>query len=705
MQALFTPKTPISVHNKTFVNHFLGTVSERLTKLGANCMLRRYHKAVSMTYSSYSRHERYIRAQDQFERAQVPKPRRKTALMAGVAVIILGSIAASAQVSSPFASKKKKQAWETTPTAPTAPYSQHNNPRVAVPPSYQHQAPQLTSGGYSQPSTTSYQAATSNQTYSGAASGRSFSQPNYNSQPPHSESSYKAQNMPPAAAYNAASSQAQKGYYNPPAYQNSTQSAPQYHNYSAPQQAPAQNPDSNGHYYPGRPKTVQNYGGYDAQNPSYAGAYSGQQAGANPSSYGRQAYGPQSNTQLQRPKASWKDKIGLSNLATTLSGFLKLGAAATDADTLNDDGWREDFIADGMLRGEVSAITQGGLEYGVGAEVRGQYDKYRRGFGGRVGDCPAGQPGCASQDVSGFSRPVRGHTSQFYTDGPDDSKEASLAIEGAYLFLRSAYGDITLGRDDGAAYLFSLGAPTLVAVNASNSPVDYTGIDSVKTVNDASGFAEKITYISPRLLGDQIGLGVQFGASYSLDAKACGVDYCVNNDRNLTSGTLAPDLEDVLEFGLSLDRKFNNGLTVEATATYATASEQSGQTALDDLQAFGAGLDLALKGWRLGGSYLQSNNALQNGDYTAYDVGLSWKPAQWGVSVSYGHAEDDNAQLKSDQATLGFAYDLSERFTLGTGLQYVERSVPTLSTANGASVIARGKEKAASIFVEGGVKF
>jgi len=88
---------------------------------------------------------------------------------------------------------------------------------------------------------------------------------------------------------------------------------------------------------------------------------------------------------------------------------------------------------------------------------------------------------------------------------------------------------------------------------------------------------------------------------------------------------------------------------------------------------------------------LQSNNALQNGDYTAYDVGLSWKPAQWGVSVSYGHAEDDNAQLKSDQATLGFAYDLSERFTLGTGLQYVERSVPTLSTANGASVIARVK--------------
>jgi len=42
---------------------------------------------------------------------------------------------------------------------------------------------------------------------------------------------------------------------------------------------------------------------------------------------------------------------------------------------------------------------------------------------------------------------------------------------------------------------------------------------------------------------------------------------------------------------------------------------------------------------------------------------------------------------------------------LGTGVQYVERSVPALNTANGASIIARGKEKAASVFVEGGVKF
>ena len=125
--------------------------------------------------------------------------------------------------------------------------------------------------------------------------------------------------------------------------------------------------------------------------------------------------------------------------------------------------------------------------------MRAQYDPFRRGFGGRVPLCPPDIAGCSASGTNS----LRGHTSQFYQFGLDDARETQIQLESAHLFLRSAYGDVTIGRDDGAAYLFSLGAPTLLAVNASNSPVDYTGLDSVKTVNDASGFSEKITYTSP----------------------------------------------------------------------------------------------------------------------------------------------------------------------------------------------------------------
>jgi len=583
------------------------------------------------------------------------------------AVVFSAAAIAQAQSHSPFANKKKTQAWETAAPAvrpAPAPTGSYQQP-TSHPPSYQLPSAQQTAPARSH--------------YPVSGQGNYVAPKSY---------------QPAAAAAQSPATQSSAGQsygsgYNAPVSGPST--AQQYSGHET------------GAYYPGRSDKGQailgqHYNrehyqgrGYTAQTQNYPHQTYGQNHGQN------YEYTPQ---QTQRRSNSWGDKLGLRNLATSVTGFLKFGAAATDRDSRDGDGWSEDFIADGKINAEVSAITSGGLEYGIGAELRGQYDRYRRGFGGRVGDCPASVTGCASTLIAGVPTAVRGHTSQFYTDGPSNAKEEEFALEGAYLFLRSAYGDISVGRDDGAAYLFSLGAPSLLAINASNSGVDYTGLDSVKTVNDASGFAEKITYTSPRLLGDTVGVGVQFGVSYALDARACGVDYCVRDNGRDGSGALAPDLEDVIEAGLSLDRNFDNGLRIEATATYATASEESGIAAFDDLKSFGLGLELGYGDWTLGGSYLDSNNALQDGDYTAYDVGLTWKPGDWGVTLGYGHAEDKNINLESDQAVLGFTYDWG-KYRLGTGVQYIERDVPI---AAGGLVLSE-TEKATSIFIEGGITF
>ena len=659
------------------------------------------------------------------------------------------SVAAVAQTNgSPFASKKKKQAWETDVVRPgpsASPYQApsyqapvYEAPKYIPPPNYTPPADIKNSAPPIAPSTQSY------------APASSYSAPQNYSAPSPSTPSSSAQ--PPAAAYAAPS-------YTAPAYSGpkttpsvAAQTAPAYGSYNpqkysaAPSKGGGVEPDllpgyrrqvpgQAGTYYPGRAdpsgfsvpayaprgQTAQNKPGpqfpaqnypnqnYTAQN--YSGQnYSGQNnvAAAAPSSYpnhpNNQGYGGP-NQRPQYAPQSWKDRLGLGNLLTTFSAALKVGVAALRrTDTIEDEGWRAGFIADGKISGEVSAITRGGLEYGLGGEVRGQYDKYRRGFGGKVGDCGVGAvefiPGCNSVIVDGLAQPLRGHTSQFYSAGLDNAKEVEFALEGAYLFLRSAYGDVTVGRDDGAAYLFSLGAPSLLAVNASNSPVDYTGLDSVRTVNEASGFSEKISYVSPRLLGDQIGLGVQIGASYAFDARACGVDYCVRSNGSDSSTALSPDLNDVLEFGISLDRTFRSGLSIEGTATYATASEDSGIAGFDDLKSYGVGLEAKYGPWTLGGSFLNSNNGLIDGDYEAYDVGLTFKPAKWGVSASYGHANDKNVNLLSDQATLGFIYDF-DRFTLGTGVQYIKRDVVGID----GGIFAPRSEKAAALFVEGGVKF
>ncbi len=496
-----------------------------------------------------------------------------------------------------------------------------------------------------------------------------------------------AANVPPAQIGVPVAPAQAPAQMSAPAYQMPQQASP----YEVPMQAdPAQAGSelAGGAYYPGKKPA-------GAAQPAYAAPQ--YQSGPAPvpqhQTSGRQTPRPQS-----RAKPSWLSRFGFGNLETSVEGHGAIGIAAVDR---TGSAVAEEVIADIDIRGEVSAITDGGLEYGAGLRLRAQLDPRRNGFGGRVGECPVTNPACASALVGGVSRAVKGHTGQFYTDGASDIEETNVALEGAYVFLRSSYGDLLLGRDDGSAYLFSLGAPTLVAVNASNSKVDYTGLDSVKTFNDASGFATKIAYTSPRLLGDKIGVGVQFGASYAPNARACGVDYCVEKNSANPLDPFAPEIEDIFEVGVAFDRKFDNGFSAELTGTYARGSETSGNAIFDDLQSYGVGLELKYADIVFGTSYLGSNNGFAgDGNYTAYDAGLTWQPNQWGFTASYGHADDDIVKLKSDQGVLAVSYDFG-KFRLGSGVQYVHRTVPTIT---GAAATER-TENATALFLEGRFKF
>ncbi len=636
---------------------------------------------------------------------------------APLAIIALAGMGlATAQSSSPFAKKNRTQAWEQQPAAPqVTPTYQAPAYQAPIGQAPAYQAPAIPASAdapiVTRPRRStalpSYSTATPPKTFGGRAAAPA--QPQYNGQalagsatpptgytpsrpptrsvaqapdfgspvPPQTQTQTKIQGQPSYSAPTSGSPYAPRSGQRPQAWESQPQTAPTPPAYQTPgyQTPPSQNSYAPQGYVPGYQSSTPPTGLPPTGAPYPGGPY----------------------TPAPQQPQSWAQRLGLDNIATLIRGKLTLGGAATYREQPPnqlgpEDGWSDDEIADAEIEVELSAITQGGLEYGVALGARAQYDGYRRGFGGRLPDCPPGAVGC-----SGTTAGLRGHTSGFYSVGEDIAEDAQVAIESAHLFLRSAYGDVTIGRDDGAAYLFSLGAPTLLAVGASNSPVDYTGYDSVKTVNDASGFAEKITYTSPRLLGDQIGLGVQLGVSYALDADVCGVDYC--NGKNIT-GVLQPEIEDVLEVGLALDRTFENGLKAELTGTYARGSEASGFAGLDDLESYGAGLEFEYGDWTLGGSYLQSNNGLLAGDYTAYDAGLTWKPGKLGFTLGYGHAEDDNVGLTSDQGTFGITYDF-DKFTLGTGVQYVDRDVQGLV----GGVPTTLDQRATSVFVQGGFKF
>ena len=516
---------------------------------------------------------------------------------------------------------------------------------------------------------------------------------------------------PPSAPYVA--SPAPAGQYFPP-QSSSVYAAPRAEQLSGPIGGPQTRAQagagSSGVYYGGQsasqPPSTQVPAPQFQRGPESTPPYGAQNYARAAQQQGGQYGGP--NARPAQPKRTWLQRLGFGNTQVKTDGYARIGDAAVWRGEDND--LSNEFVADGMLRSEVSAITQGGLEYGLSVKLRGQRDRYRRGFGGStavfgVGDCPPNQPGCSFVTVDGTARAVRGHTGQLYNFGLNEQKEHEFAVEGAHVFLRTRYGDVTLGRDDGAAALFSGGAPsTLPLARSSNARVDYTGLDMTKTLNDASGFAEKVTYTSPRLLGDTIGVGVQFGLSYAPSTEVCGVDYCVRgNDRANLSAPITAQLSDAIEFGMALDRTFDNGFGFEATANYAAATETSEIFGFDDLQSWGAGLDLTYADFTFGTSYLSSNNCWAgDGDYSAYDVGLTWKPGDMGVTASYGQSSDDLAQAEGRSAVLGVSYDLN-RYSFGTGLQYTSREVPVFNVVDGA--VVREEQDAIGLFLEGAFKF
>jgi len=499
----------------------------------------------------------------------------------------------------------------------------------------------------------------------------------------------------------------------------------------APQQLPvrrAEIPAETRGYFPGRENPTGLRGTQAAPDYRSAQAVEGATGGSSlppgvsggstlppqtPATTGYPSNYPQAQTtpQPQAPR-SWAQKLGLGNISTRVFGHIKGGAAARNEDTLTATGvesssWEEAFVGDAFIGGEVSAFTQSGIEYGLNVGLRGAYDGDGVLFGGNVGNCAVGGLGCPGQLANtGQSLPfetvaLRGHTSQLFTGLRGFQDEERIALESAHLFLRTGYGDITVGRDVGAGELFSLGAPTLLQMGLNNGRVDYTSLDIVTTANDATGYSEKITYTSPRLGGDIIGLSAQVGASYTPDVDACGAYACFRrNGSDKAAGSVGATLSDAWEIAVSLERKLGD-IDAEITGSYARASAEQSLAAFDDLESWNIGAEFNWQDFQLGGSYLSSNNALSDGDYTAYDIGLTYAfeamGGTWGAGVGFANAKDDNVAVESDQYQVGLTREIG-KFNVGTGVQYIERTVPGI----GGTPI---DEKATAVFVETGFDF
>lgn len=269
----------------------------------------------------------------------------------------------------------------------------------------------------------------------------------------------------------------------------------------------------------------------------------------------------------------------------------------------------------------------------------------------------------------------------FHLEMEVDGEDRANNIEESYVYLSSNMGRINLGSEDGANFLLQVAAPSadsnIDGIRQYINPVNYnlstdlTGLagSAIEYANDATGKAQKITYLSP------VFSGFQFGASYTPDVS--------DAETNGLSGFNAKGtgLGDAYEGAARYEGVFNNvGFAVGAGYTHI--DEESGLAANDDLKQWNVGLDLDIGAFGIGAVYTKTKNAggTKNQDNDAWVVGADYTTGPFQFGLSYLDGDMDNASdlgtdVEVQRYTGGVVYTAAPGLTFRGSVSHIQHEV------------------------------
>ena len=267
---------------------------------------------------------------------------------------------------------------------------------------------------------------------------------------------------------------------------------------------------------------------------------------------------------------------------------------------------------------------------------------------------------------------LRGGFSRLSTVGFADEAGARGSLERAYLEVDGGWGSFTFGRDDGVAARFFEGGPTLFELARDRDPIlDPTGLNGVRTRNDISSTAAKMSYVTPRILG------VRAGLSYTPDASVRRLD--LDTSRTMT-GVIEPELGHAVELGLQVSRLLvEQDIRVRSSLTWSQARSET--RLYEDTKTTSFGLDLERRdAFRIGFSVLNSNNG-GHGDYSSFGLGGEYWINDWQLGLSGAKAEDDTLGLETWSATAGVSREVEDNIFLTLGYRIGEARLESAPTS------------------------
>ena len=245
-------------------------------------------------------------------------------------------------------------------------------------------------------------------------------------------------------------------------------------------------------------------------------------------------------------------------------------------------------------------------------------------------------------------------------------------IDEHYIYVKGGFGKVIVGAENSAAFLMQVSAPTFLAYKTWDNNFDTWGevAKYEKPLHDNySGDANKISYMSPKVNGLQIGVSFTPSNTYSGGAGVSLGDTLLAKSES--------KYEDVYSYAVTYGTKLG-GVDVKASYTY---EEGDKGTANDDESSIG--LQLKSGNFAIGGSYFEADEASGN-DWEIYHYGISYKMGATTIGLAIQDQEDASAANTNNDTTITVVGG-NTKLMDGVALTYSYEMVESDDTSKGDS--------------------
>lgn len=277
-------------------------------------------------------------------------------------------------------------------------------------------------------------------------------------------------------------------------------------------------------------------------------------------------------------------------------------------------------------------------------------------------------------------------------------------VEESYAYFAGNWGRLNVGAEDGAAYLLQVAAPAadtnVDGIRQYVNPVNYgtvaaqvvplawqgviTGMTNVDYAQDVTGYADKLTYITPVFNGFQAALSYTF----DMDSQNTGTGYAPSFGVRTDD---AAGFGDAYEAAVRYEGNFN-AVRLTLGAGYTHAEYETSSVTNEDRQAWNVGANLGFGPFNVGLTYKDDDNGLKgSNDTKIWVLGADYTTGPWVLGASYYDREDEQGTGVSDIDTqrysAGVTYTYGPGMTFRGSVHHIEHSTSGVGDFDATSVL------------------